>query len=170
MNKEDAKSFLESKKIARIMAAVIIMAGIIFVFHIGEEFGYKKAELMDQVSGNYYKTFGPGDPRKTGPLGYLFDDQTGTHGVAGKVANVTAGKIVVEDNEGIEKTVTTDSDTIIKKQRNTISINDIQPDDFIVVIGSPNANGEIDAKIIRVVPPPITQATSTNTQTSSSTN
>ena len=78
MNKEESTSFLKSKKIAHIMTVIVILAGIIIVFHVGEEFGYKKAELMDNMSDNYYRAFGPGDPHKMGAFGYLFDDQTGT--------------------------------------------------------------------------------------------
>ena len=154
MNKEEVKSLLESKKTERLMTVILIIACVIIVFHTGEEFGYKKEQLMDNVSNGYYKTLGPGDVRRTGPFGYLFDDQTGTHGVSGKVISVTADKILVEDNEGIEKTVLVDSNTTIKKQRATISESDIKPDDFMIVIGSPTTDGQVDAKIIRILPPP----------------
>jgi len=152
------------------MTVIVILAGIIIVFHVGEEFGYKKAELMDNMSDNYYRAFGPGDPHKMGAFGYLFDDQTGTHGVAGKVISISSSTILVEDKGGIEKTVITDDDTIIKKQRTTITTNDIKPNDFIIVIGSPTTNGEIDAKIIRTLPPPHTDTSITATGTSSNTN
>ena len=168
MNKEDIKNFIESKKTSRIMTAVVILAGVIFVFHMGEEFGYRKAEIMDHMSGGYNKAFGPRDSRRNGPMGYLFDDQTGTHGVAGKIISVTAEKILVEGNEGIEKTIIIDKDTLIKKQRETVLPETLKANDFIVVIGSPDTNGQIKAKIIRIVPPPptgLTPATQTTTST-----
>lgn len=157
MNKEEIKSFIESKKTAHLMTVILVIACTIIVFHVGEEFGYKKYEIMNRMSGGYYKTFGPGDNRRMGPLGYLFDDQTNTHGVSGKVINVTADKILVEDDEGIEKNVLVDNKTIIKKQRLSIKESEIKIDDFIIVIGSPTSDGQIDAKIIRILPAPITE-------------
>ena len=156
MKKEEVKSFLESKKTATLMTVVLVIACTIIVFHVGEEFGVKKAEVMDHMSGGYYKTLGPRDSRGSGPLGYLFDDQTNTHGVSGKVVSIEADKILVEDDEGIEKTVLVDANSIIKKQRLSIQASEIQPGDFIVVIGTPTPEAQIDAKIIRIIPAPPT--------------
>ncbi len=150
------------------MTSILMVVVIIFTFHIGEEFGYKKAESIDHMSNGYYKAFGQGEQKQTGLFGSLFDDQTGTHGVAGKVINTTATNIIVEDNDGIEKTVIFDSKTIIRKQRKTVEFSEIKDDDFVVVIGSPNNDGKITAKIIRVLPPPANDHDQDN-QTSSST-
>ncbi|MEI6316562.1 MAG: hypothetical protein WCO65_02445 [bacterium] len=154
MENTTQKSFIQSKNLSRTMTGILLLVGIIFVFHIGEEFGYKKAELTDHMSDGYYKAFGPHDPGKAGPFGYLFDDQTDTHGVAGKVVAIKNNIILVADNEGIEKNVLVDKTTIIKNQRNTILIGDIKPNDYIIVIGTPTPDGQINAKIVRVLPPP----------------
>jgi hypothetical protein len=154
MNKEEIKSVLESKTTNHAMKIVLIAACTIIVFHIGEEFGYRKAEIMNNMSGGYYKTFGAKDHRRTGPVGYLFDDQTNTHGVSGRIINITDDKLLVADEDGIEKTVVIKDKTIIKKLRADIKKSDVLIDDFIVVIGSPTSDGKIEAKIIRIMPPP----------------
>ena len=169
METENKKSFLESKKIAHLMTCIIVVVGVIFVFHIGEEFGYRKAELIEHMSDGYYKAFGPGDQRRTGPFGSFFDDQTDTHGVAGKVIDNTANSLIVEDNENIEKTVVFSTSTIIRKQRTTLTTTDIKNGDFVVIIGSPTTDGKITAKIIRIVPPPTAEPDQDNTGTSSKT-
>ena len=166
MENEKPKSFLQSKKTNRIMTGILIIAIVICVFHLGEEFGYKKAQVMGEMGGGYDRAFGPKDPHEAGPFGYLFDDQTGTHGVAGKVISITDDKLLVEDHDSTEKTVIIDNDTIIKKQRADIKETDIQPNDLIIVIGSPTDNGEITAKIIRVMPP-LPMPTGTTTTSSS---
>ena len=166
MEKNIQKSFMQSKNISHTMTAILILVGIIFVFHIGEEFGYKKAELTDQMSDGYYKAFGPRDPGQSGPLGYLFDDQTDAHGVAGKVINVSDNKILVADNEGIEKNVLVDKTTILKNHRDNITTKDIKPGDYIVVIGSPTTDGQINAKIVRIVPTPPQNTLETEDSTS----
>ena len=160
-------SFIQSKNLSRTMTGILILAGIIFVFHLGEEFGYKKAELTDRMSDGYYKAFGPRNPGQSGPFGYLFDDQTDPHGVAGKVINVSDNNILVADNGGIEKIVTIDKTTIIKNRRDNIDIREIKTGDYIVIIGVPATDGHINAKMVRVLPPPINllmnSGTSTNT-------
>ncbi len=154
MNSDTIKSAFQSATTKKILAIIFILIVVIFVFNVGEEFGYHKAEVMEQMSSGYGHTFAPHDMRHNGPFGYLSDDQTGTHGVAGKVVSMTENKILVADNEGIEKTVLTDSNTIIRKQRDTITEAEIKPDDFVIVIGTPNNSGQITAKIIRIVPSP----------------
>lgn len=166
MEKDIQKSFIQSKNLSHTMTAILVLVGIIFVFHIGEEFGYKKAELTDHMSDNYYKAFGPHDPGQNGPLGYLFDDQTDAHGVAGKVINVSDNKILVADNEGIEKNVLVDKTTILKNHRDNITTKDIKPGDYIVVIGSPTTDGQINAKIVRIVPTPPQNTLETEDSTS----
>ena len=155
MNTQEIKSALRSKKTSYFMAALLITIGIILVFHVGEEFGYRKAVFMDRSSANYYQAFGPrADTHDDGPLGYLFDQQASTHGVAGKIITITGQKILVADNEGIEKNVIVDTNTVIRNHRTDITAADLEPNDVIVVIGSPTADGSIAAKIIRVLPAP----------------
>jgi hypothetical protein len=43
--------------------------------------------------------------------------------------------------------------TAIKKQNSDIKIIDIKVDDEVVIIGEPNDEGQIDAKLIRVMSP-----------------
>ena len=67
--------------------------------------------------------------------------------------------------ENTEKVVRIESDTVIRKLRDTIQLSDLQVGDMIVAIGSPGDNGEIDAKLIRDLPPPATAGDGTGTTT-----
>jgi hypothetical protein len=58
----------------------------------------------------------------------------------------------VQDNDGTEKIVLIKDDTSIRSMRDDISKDRLKVDDFIVVIGSPNAQGQIEAKLIRLMP------------------
>ena len=60
--------------------------------------------------------------------------------------------IAVAGENDAEKIVVLKNDTIIKRFRETISQNDLKIDDNIVVIGSPNEQGQIEAKLIRIMP------------------
>lgn len=159
MNTE--QKIMNSKIMTRIMLTIAIIAGIIIVFYIGVQFGYKKAEFIEHMSDGYYRAFGPNNPHEGGAFGYFFDDQTSTHGVAGKIITTSNNKIIIEDNDGTEKTVLVSTSTLIKEGRKTITTDDIKVDDFAISIGDPNDQGQIVAKIIRLVPPP-PEATSTD--------
>ena len=80
------------------------------------------------------------------------------HGVYGKVVRVdpatNSGQatIVVKGRDDVEKIIQASSGTSITRLREKISITDLKVDDSIVVIGNPNNEGQIEAKLIRVIP------------------
>ena len=156
------KEFVSSKKFETAIVIIGILAGMFIVFHAGVEFGEHRAMYADSAGNNYYRAFGPSDPHKDGPFGAFFDDVTSGHGVSGTIASITGSTITVTDKDGTEKIVQIGSDTVIRKDRTTIALSDLQVGDTIVAIGSPGDNGEIDAKIIRDLPPP-PDATDTST-------
>ncbi len=138
MEKEQFKKIVNSKKIEYILVTLGFIAVVIFVFHIGEDFGYRRAEITSHSMGNNHNR------------GFLSDDQTNTHGVVGNVASIINNKLLVVDDDGTEKTVLISTSTIIRKQHDTITPDVIKVDDSVIVIGQPNTNNEIEAKIIRV--------------------
>ena len=99
-------------------------------------------------------------------MGLFSDDPSSSHGVAGKIISINLPTLVVEDKDNVEKTIVVSTDTIIRKYRDAINSSDLAAGDFIVVIGSPDANAEIAAQFVRVLPPPPappTQATASGT-------
>ena len=53
----------------------------------------------------------------------------------------------------MEKIILVSDATIIKRFQDTIKLADLKVDDYIVVIGEPNNAGQIEAKLIRLMPP-----------------
>jgi len=62
--------------------------------------------------------------------------------------------LIVRDRGGIEKIISLGDDTTIEKNGEELEVSDLSADDFIVVIGTPNDRGMIEAKFIRVIPSP----------------
>ena len=54
----------------------------------------------------------------------------------------------------LEKTVVVTELTEIREFRDTIQVSELTVGDFIVVLGTPNEEGQVEAKLIRTVPPP----------------
>ena len=78
----------------------------------------------------------------------------GGHGAAGKIVSIALPLIVVAGPDNLEKTLVIDEDTEIREFQNTITKDKLQVGDFIIVLGTPNEAGEIEAKLIRLAPVP----------------
>ncbi len=74
------------------------------------------------------------------------------HGTVGKIIKIELPTIIVQDKDETEKVVLIKDDTSIRSGKTDITKNDLKVDDFIVVIGSPNTQGQIEAKLVRIMP------------------
>ncbi len=152
----DLKSFfqsnLQSKMFKRILIGIGVIIVLLLVFKAGEIVGFRKAGFSYQWGENYYRNFAgprPGFPMDIGGRDFLMG-----HGIFGSIIEITSSTLVVQDRDGAEKVILLSKDTVIKSFLDTISASDLKVNDNIVVIGSPNDTSQIEAKLIRVVPPP----------------
>ena len=148
----DTNKFFQSKTFKIILwciAGFIILLG---VFKIGTITGFKKANFSYQWGENYHRNFaGPGN-------GFFgdFDDKNfiDAHGVFGQVIKIDGSTLVIRGSNNVEKIVLVKDNIIIERFRNTIKPSDLKIDDYVIVIGEPNDAGQIEAKFIRLSPPP----------------
>ena len=74
------------------------------------------------------------------------------HGAIGKVLTVSSSTItMLDNNDNVEKSILINKDTIIRNGRDNASSTSLVADSFVTVVGSPNENGQIVAKLIRVM-------------------
>lgn len=129
-----------------------------FVFKVGEIVGVKKADFSCRWSDNYHRNFG--GPRQGFMQGFRDKDFIEANGVVGQIIKVdpSAGSgqatIVIRGRGDIEKIVLVNSSTTINSLNETIQASDLKADDMVVVIGEGNAQGQISAKLIRIMPKP----------------
>ncbi len=121
---------------------------MLLVFQLGVYVGFRKANYAFRWSANYHRVFG-------GPKGGFFQefegrDFTDGHGVAGSIVSSDGVKLIVKGRDNVEKIITTDAKTVVVKGRQALSVRDLRTDDTVVVIGAPNEDGSIAAKIIRI--------------------
>lgn len=156
----DLKNIIQSRtyKIAAISLAAIF--ALFLTFSAGMRVGFYKAKFSYQWGENYHNNFG--GPRG-GMLRGAFRDFGGkdfidSHGAAGKIlkidpsTNSGQAEVIIKGQDGMEKIIVIKEDTSIVRLRESIKVSDLKVDEAITVIGSPNKQGKIEAKFIRVLP------------------
>ena len=86
------------------------------------------------------------------------------HGAAGAIQSIDNQTITLQLRDGTTQTVLVNKDTRIEKSGKRITLQDLKAEDRITVIGSPDSQGHIAARWIRVhtlPPPPMWQGTPT---------
>jgi hypothetical protein len=150
----DFNKIFQSKKAKIALIALGALIVLLLVFQLGMTVGFRKANFSFRWAENYHQNFaGP----RTGFLGNFARDFIGkdfieAHGVFGSIIKIDGSTLVIKGANNVEKTVLLKDDTAIERLRETIKPADLKIDDNVVIIGSPNDSGQIEAKLIRVMP------------------
>ena len=78
------------------------------------------------------------------------------NGISGKILSITSDTastttLVIADTQNPEEKVLIDSNTIIRDHENTVDASSLSVGSSVVVIGTPNNQGEIEANLIRII-------------------
>ena len=154
----DFNKFLQSKTFKIILLGIGIFVVILLIFQLGLTVGFRKARFSYRWEENYHKNF-------AGPRNGFLKDFTGkdfieANGVFGSIIEIGSSTLIIKGRNDTEKIILLKIDTAIKRFQKTIKPEDLKIDESIVVIGSPNDAGQIEAKLIRVTPPAPSAATS----------
>ncbi len=131
---KDNQSLLKGAVIGAIFVLAIFLA-----FFLGLHFGQKP---------EFYQRFPLG--KKIPPYGFIPKKFNG-HGTVGEVDSVGKNTFIVKDRWGALKTVTIDKNTLIRKNNERATFEDIKKGVFVIVIGTPNIKEQIiKAEVIRI--------------------
>ena len=144
------KKVFESKVLIKVLYGIGIFIVILIIFSAGMSVGFRKATFGHAWGENYERNFGMMPP----PIGFNGNNFPNAHGAIGKIIKIELPTIIVEDRDNTEKVVLIKDDTKIEKIRSIITNADLKINDFIVVIGTPDDQGQIEAKFIRIMPAP----------------
>ncbi len=173
--------FLTSKTFKGIVVIVGALVVALLIFQAGMMVGFKKASFSYKFGDNYSRMFGDRNSRDmrsgrdNGMSGQQsnmqFDNFVGGHGAVGKVVSINLPTIVVFDQNNLEKPVVLTDQTIVRELRDTVSAQELQIGDEVTVLGTPNEQGQIEARFVRIVskPSPASESTSTTSQESTAT-
>ena len=153
---EKMKKVCESKTFKKILYTIGILIIAKLIFFAGILVGFHKASFGRAWGEHYNENFGVG--HRSGYInnmmngGGMIDNFPNAHGAIGKIIKTELPNIIVEDKDNIEKVILVSNDTKIKKGVADITTSNLQINDFVVIIGTPNEKGVIEAKLIRVIP------------------
>ncbi len=160
---QELKKIFESKKFLKLLygLGILIVAGVIF--HAGIEVGSRKASFGSAYGQHYFENFGM---ERHGPLGELSEHFSNPNGAVGKIIQVTPPTFVVEGSDNTEKVILVTDDTEILLGRQKVSDSELKIDGYVVVIGIPDERGQVEARLIRIMPtPPLMPMMNTQTST-----
>lgn len=147
---------------------LILLTGfivLILIFSAGFLVGGMKAKFSYRWAESYHKNFaGPrggffGNWRNPPPLPGDFIE---SHGIFGEIIKINNSDFVIKGRREMENMILVTENTVIKEGGKTIKKGEMKVGDSVVVIGSPNDQGQITAELIRVFSRPGNNATSTS--------
>jgi hypothetical protein len=151
---ENIKKVFESRTAFGILVTAGIVIVLLLTFSAGITVGFRKASFGRAWGDNYERNFGM---RPNRPM-FGNDNFPNANGAIGKIIKIELPTIIVQDKNNTEKVVLIKDDTKIQEIMANIKMSDLALDKYVTVIGSPNSQGQIEAKFIRVMPlgmPPV---------------
>ena len=145
------------------MKKVLIVAcsciGALVIFQAGLLVGYSKAVYSNRLGENYFKSFDGREAQREDAVGLrkifvMGMEVPGGHGAVGKIVQINFPTFIVASNDGIEKVVRVNDQTLVRHTKTENGTTSLAVDDIVVVLGSPNDAGEVEAKLIRIMPAP----------------
>ena len=127
------------------------------IFQAGMIAGFRKVSFGRDWGDNYTKNFGSPhkDFRMMGQEFGDFRNLPNAHGAMGRIIKVELPTFVVSDGKDqTEKIIVVGDKTEIRRMRDIVSKDELKVDENVIVIGSPNSSGQIEAKLIRFIPNP----------------
>jgi hypothetical protein len=147
-------TFNDQKKTYHILTltlvGVLCWMVIIFVFSVGVFIGQERARFSSHWTENYYRNFG--GSQNNFMANFPAQNLISGHGSFGQVIKIDGSQLVINGQDGMEKTIIVSDATFIRNNIRVVKLLDIRLNDTIVVIGDPDDQGQIQAKFIRILP------------------
>lgn len=148
----DFKSFFKSKPLGIAIVAIGVLAVLFLVFLAGEAVEAGKANFSYRWGESYYRNLV--GPHSATPFNMMRGGNFMMgYGTAGSIIKIDNATLTIQDErDKSEKTVVVGKDTVIRRFRDALQLSDLKVDDDVIVVGSPNNSGQIEARLIRVLP------------------
>lgn len=147
----DINKSLQSKTFRNIIIAVGLLLIIILSFSVGVLVGFHKARFSYAWGDRHRREWGG----YLGDMSGLFSGRglVNGFGTSGTIVNIdeASSTMVVSGRDGNDKNISFSSSTIFMEDSSAINPSQLKINDNVLVIGSPNDQGQIEAKFIRIL-------------------
>lgn len=160
--KNKIKNTIESKNFRTVIYTIGVLAVLVIVFQAGVFVGFRKVSFGRDWGNNYMMNFGSPHrgPQMMGGNFGDFGNLPNASGAIGKIIKVELPTIIVlDEKDNTEKVVLINEKTEIRKVRDSVTEDELKIDEHVVVIGTPNSSGQIEARLIRFLPAPLKDST-----------
>ncbi|MCX6798376.1 MAG: hypothetical protein NTX66_04180 [Candidatus Falkowbacteria bacterium] len=146
------KEIIKPAHFNKLLIVLSVIVVLVFVFTAGIFIGHEKARFSQAWGEHYYRNIiGPGRPGWFGMMDFGRPDFN-AHSGLGQIIKIDGNNIVIKDQANLEKIILVTDKTAIVKDNQNIKITDLKIDDNIIIIGRPNNQGQIEPRLIRVLP------------------
>ncbi len=148
----------KSKAFKIVTCILVSLIILLITFSVGVNVGFEKANFSYNWRDNYNNNILQQGIEP--PFNGRFKDQNmgfiHSNGSAGEIIKINSdGSLIIKDIDNTEKTVVINNLTTIRMFNQNIKIEDLGVGQNVVIIGEPNSSGEIEARLIRVMPEPL---------------
>lgn len=146
---KEFENSISSKKVRLIAGSIGALILAFLIFHAGVVFG-SHHDSFGSPSGRSAMGRGFRPPFLPGgfelPHGFI----PNTHGAVGSITSVTLPTLLMETREGTSKTILISTTTMVRNMRGA-DTTAFSVGNKIIVLGEPDSQGRIDAKLIRIL-------------------
>jgi len=150
------KEYTQSQSFKGVLVGISLTLVALVIFQAGVSVGVHKASFANRLGDNFERNFGP-----TGRDAFMPPDFPGErrglpggHGAVGEIVSTALPEIIVSGMDNVEKTILVTDKTIVREFRDELTPESLSVGTHIVVLGSPNDDGQIEATLIRILPAP----------------
>ncbi len=143
---------MQSKILKGVLIGLGVLAISLIILQAGMFVGFRKASFSYGLGDNFRPTFGG---RYRGDfVGMPHGGFVNAHGASGKIISVSGSTFILEDDDNVEKIVSMTTSTAVMRFRNAVPTTELKVGDFVVVIGAPDDQAQLEARLIRIMPGP----------------
>lgn len=148
----DLKDFFGSSGYGKLIVVLGVLLVALVIFVAGAAVGYRHAVFSNRWYGNYARGF---DSPLSPFAPFMHDgDDLNPHGTFGDIVSFDPPYLMVKGQSQAESVITVGPGTVIRRIRAFGTTTDLMPGERVVIIGTPDDNGRIQASFIRVMPGP----------------
>lgn len=146
---KEFENIISSKKVRLIASIIGVLILALLIFHAGVVFGSHRNSFggpsgRPSMDRGFRPPFLPGGFKL--PHGFIQN----AHGAVGAITAITLPTLTMETREGASKTIFVSTSTMIRGVRGA-DTTVFAIGNEIIVLGEPDSQGRIDAKLIRVL-------------------